>query len=78
MTTYVFIGAALLLGVAALATFIAFQNPAFWISLASSAAVALMGAAVPLLKSSPETQAKAKRDSRLDIERTINGREKER
>jgi len=80
--TYVWIAAAVLFGIAAVATFWAFQNPAFVAGL-TAAAVAAAGRAIwphlsKMLTASPETNERTKNDSRQAVERTITGREKER
>lgn len=74
--------AAALFGVAAFAVFIAVQNPQFWIeagiAIATSVAVAISPFIGKMLSASPETVKRTREDSRQAIERTINGREKER
>ena len=75
---WIWIAAAILTGVAAFSVWFAFQRPDFVAGLVAIAAAAAWKAFGPvLLKSSPETQARAKQDARDGTRRTITGRERE-
>ena len=77
--TYLYVVGGILLVVAAVSLFLAFQRPDFIAGLIKAAVSAIAAALLPRLlkRKSPEEEAKDHQDRREAVERTITGRERE-